>query len=548
MRNTVIAVIWWLFPSALYTQTQVSGTINSQLWTPENSPYVVVGDIRVVSLEIQPGVEVLFDGNYIFEVAGILKAVGTETDSIVFTKTDTSTGWRGIFFNISPPGSDLAYCTIESSTEHGILFNQTSQTIRNCTIANNSSSLDGAGILVTGVSSTVTLNCCIISNNSTSSSNDGGGIYIGGTVNLNNCRITRNTARLGGGIYVVGRSTLTNCIIANNIATSFTAERGGGVHSSSGTSLLKNCTVVSNGEYGLSGGTSFNPRITVENSIVFFHGSRQISSGNNVTYSDVQGGFSGIGNINVNPVFIDDSTFVLSDLSPCIDAGNPDSAFNEICSQASKGTSRNDMGAYGGSGACDWVAPVIPSLTLPPNGSTEVPTDLTFRWNASPGATSYRFQISTDSSFSSVVFDTSGLIETEFLFSRLLINTSYYWHVNASNTCRLSQWSSAWRFSTTTTSVNDTHDEIPMSFNLYQNYPNPFNPSTTIHYTLPQRAHVTIRIFTLRGEEIEALVSGIQMAGEYEIQWVPKNIASGIYLYRLESNYFIMTRKMILLR
>lgn len=83
---------------------------------------------------------------------------------------------------------------------------------------------------------------------------------------------------------------------------------------------------------------------------------------------------------------------------------------------------------------------------------------------------------------------------------------------------------------------------------LYQNYPNPFNPSTTIEFSLPVRSHVVLRIFNILGEEIEVLVNGELEVGEHLINWEAKNLPSGIYFYRLITDNFNTTRKMILLR
>ena len=72
-----------------------------------------------------------------------------------------------------------------------------------------------------------------------------------------------------------------------------------------------------------------------------------------VTYSDVEGGWTGTGNIDSAPIFVAVDDYHLSEDSPCIDTGNPDSAFNDGCFPPSKGGDRNDMGAYGGPGTCE---------------------------------------------------------------------------------------------------------------------------------------------------------------------------------------------------
>lgn len=81
-----------------------------------------------------------------------------------------------------------------------------------------------------------------------------------------------------------------------------------------------------------------------------------------------------------------------------------------------------------------------------------------------------------------------------------------------------------------------------------RSYPNPFNPRTTIHYTLPAASRVTLRIFDLQGRKVATLVDAEQRAGQHEVVWEAQNVASGVYLYRLETPTRSETRKMVLLR
>ncbi len=88
----------------------------------------------------------------------------------------------------------------------------------------------------------------------------------------------------------------------------------------------------------------------------------------------------------------------------------------------------------------------------------------------------------------------------------------------------------------------------PGEFQLIQNYPNPFNPSTTIRYSLPNANFVTLKIFNLLGQEIQTLVSEKQAAGQYSVIFDAKNLASGIYFYRLRAGEVVQTRKAVLMR
>ncbi len=107
-------------------------------------------------------------------------------------------------------------------------------------------------------------------------------------------------------------------------------------------------------------------------------------------------------------------------------------------------------------------------------------------------------------------------------------------------------------FGSLPTGVAET-DEIPGSFLLSQNHPNPFNPETTIRYHLPKTIQVKLSVFNASGQRISTLVNEIQPADNYAIQWdgrdeEGRNLASGIYLYRLETEDFVQTKKMLLLR
>lgn len=89
---------------------------------------------------------------------------------------------------------------------------------------------------------------------------------------------------------------------------------------------------------------------------------------------------------------------------------------------------------------------------------------------------------------------------------------------------------------------------IPTVLELKQNYPNPFNPSTTISYSLPEQAFVSLKIYNILGQEIETLVDETKSAGVYEVDWESKTAASGIYFYRLNFGGKILTKKMTLLK
>ncbi|MGB2769015.1 MAG: T9SS type A sorting domain-containing protein [Candidatus Zixiibacteriota bacterium] len=109
----------------------------------------------------------------------------------------------------------------------------------------------------------------------------------------------------------------------------------------------------------------------------------------------------------------------------------------------------------------------------------------------------------------------------------------------------------------TITAVDDeTESQAIPRFTLNQNHPNPFNPVTTIRYTIgggQGSTHTKLKIYDLLGRKIKTLVNEEQTAGIYEVSWDGKDdlgreVASGVYFYRLETPEFSQTRKMLLLK
>ena len=89
---------------------------------------------------------------------------------------------------------------------------------------------------------------------------------------------------------------------------------------------------------------------------------------------------------------------------------------------------------------------------------------------------------------------------------------------------------------------------LPTDYSLSQNYPNPFNPMTTISFGLPAAGKVTLTIYNIRGQVISTLIDRNLSAGEYHVDWDASDYASGIYFYKLQTEEFSETKKMVLLK
>jgi len=99
------------------------------------------------------------------------------------------------------------------------------------------------------------------------------------------------------------------------------------------------------------------------------------------------------------------------------------------------------------------------------------------------------------------------------------------------------------------TSVEQIEDELlPTEFRLEQNYPNPFNPSTTIRFALPKTSNVTIKIYDVLGRQVATLVDEKYQPGVYKIIFEAGELASGLYIYRIQTQSFTQSRKLMLLK
>lgn len=103
------------------------------------------------------------------------------------------------------------------------------------------------------------------------------------------------------------------------------------------------------------------------------------------------------------------------------------------------------------------------------------------------------------------------------------------------------------------TGVANNRDQVPSAFELAQNYPNPFNPTTSISYTLPNTAKVTLTVYNTIGQKVAELVDGQQNAGRHQVSWDGRDLTgrvatTGVYFYQLKADDLTMTRKMLLVK
>jgi hypothetical protein len=98
------------------------------------------------------------------------------------------------------------------------------------------------------------------------------------------------------------------------------------------------------------------------------------------------------------------------------------------------------------------------------------------------------------------------------------------------------------------TGINIGPGNVPESFELAQNYPNPFNPSTNIKFAMPKDGNVSLKVYDMIGSEVKTLVEGFHKAGTYNIYFSGTDISSGVYYYKLTTDTFTDTKKMVLIK
>lgn len=93
-----------------------------------------------------------------------------------------------------------------------------------------------------------------------------------------------------------------------------------------------------------------------------------------------------------------------------------------------------------------------------------------------------------------------------------------------------------------------TTDGIPTAYTLSQNYPNPFNPTTTIKFALPKASKVTLNVYSMTGELVKTLVDKEMSGGWHEVTFEAREMASGVYVYKIQADQFGFARKMVLMK
>jgi hypothetical protein len=274
---------------------------------------------------------------------------GTTLDGFTITNGDSGYGGGMLSHNSSLTVSNCTFTTNTAGIGGGMYNTSSWPTLTGCTFTTNTA-YDGGGMYNDYSSSPTLTNCTFATN---TAGNYGGGMYnVDSSPVLTDCTFATNTAYYGGGMYneYYSSPTLTNCVFTGNSVswgggmmnydnssptltdctfTTNSASFGGGMlNYVSSSPVLTNCTFATNtAGGGMYNGSSSSPVVT--NCIFWDNGVEiyNVSSTPVVTYCDIQGGYSGTGNIDEVPMFAGGGDYHLQPGSPCIDAGDNSAPF-----------------------------------------------------------------------------------------------------------------------------------------------------------------------------------------------------------------------------
>ncbi len=487
--------------------------------------------------------------------------------------------------------------------------------IRDCIISRNVSESDnsqGGGISIYGeYSAMTTVENCLISENEAGA---GGGIKCYGNLSLSNCVIAGNQTTssysgCGGGLLQIWHAAqaieISNSLIGNNLAL----RSGGGIAARDGLLTMTGCTLTGNTAYRHGGGLLLdhspatlekctmadNQSSQAGTALSCFNSSPQISSsifwgtspppviqtaGNSapeIIYSDVQNGWPGYGNLDLDPFFAlpDSGDYHLQWGSPCVDAGDPNAQYNDP-----DGT-RADMGGLffdQGAPVCAQIAPRNIAYLLPPEGGALDYLLRATNVTSSPQTATIWCDLTlpgreTSSAVFGPVTVTLGGSQTQERMRTQVIpgaapmgiyrcNVYTVVGVDTSKDDFMFGKTGVVRGATTgwnnegeafaNTEVAGSAEDLPHEFLLYPIYPNPFNPTATVRFELPEAGVVKLDVFDVKGRAVNHVGFGESdlqtQDGVHEITFDGSELPSGIYFLRLTVGDYQAVQKLVLLK
>ena len=318
MRLTSFVVPVLLIISTL----SASPTLAATIYVPVDQPTIQAG----IAASMNGDLVLVSPGTYVENINFLGKAITVRSEAGAETTVidGNEAGSVASFASEETEESVLEGFTIRNGYAYdggGVLCaNNSSPKITNCTISGNRVDHNGGGI---GCYSSATIINCAISENYARYSGGGIGCWEGATPSITNCLIFSNTTDYyGGGIFNDDDSsaTITHCTISAN-----TANWGAGIFSGDASPTITNCIVWGNHLSEIWATGSPTPI---------------------VTYSDIEGGYGGEGNINADPLFAGDGDYHLYLSSPCVDSGTDAGVYIDIEGRSRPLRAGFDMGAY----------------------------------------------------------------------------------------------------------------------------------------------------------------------------------------------------------
>jgi len=296
---------------SVFDGSDVSGSV-AGVWKQEFNPYVITGQVNVAFnhlLSLEPGVEIRFDNNCHFIIEGQILAQGTVETPIIFHSLNQ---WKGIKINYSYTDNIIEYCHVSDATAGAIQIIDAKATIRFNEIYENSSITQAAASVDIDSADEVLI--------------EGNSIHDNVSTNL--------TAGIA--------CTNADPSIIRNLIFNNSSDVGSSIVMMDSSPKISNNTIVDNFA-NLCAIFNYNSSPVIKNSIFMdclnfisiFGGSPSVS------YCDIFGDYSGIGNMYEDPMFVDpiNHDYHLLSCSPCIDAGDPTSPLDPD-------STISDIGAY----------------------------------------------------------------------------------------------------------------------------------------------------------------------------------------------------------
>jgi hypothetical protein len=478
-----------------------------------------VGDTVLVADGVYTG-----DGNRDIDLGGkavVVKSENGHEFTTIDCEADSLNQHRGFFFGKGEDSTAIVdgftirngyapTILIPAPVSHGggIYVENSSPTIRNCVLDSNCAFSSGGGLYCGENTSPKLVGCRISGNDSPSG---GGAVFQNCSATVVDCLFEENSAYQSAGMMITGAQApkLTACRIERN-----NAQFGvGGLQITGCSPILTNCTIHRNGADFIAGVsmyasyTEFIDCSLTRNTAYWGVGAIECGmadpSFEGCTISRntaVQRGSAGFSLVGSRPIF-----------TRCIISSNSSAGLDTSLSADSESVvTLSCCDVYGNSGG-NWVGALEGQDTM--NGN-----------------------FSADPLFCDIGGDDFTIYDNSPC-------------APANNSCGV--LIGANDIGCYATGVAEPDEPPTPERFLSRNHPNPFNAVTVIEYTIPRRTRVEICIYNMLGQKIRTVIDGTKSAGKHSVHWDAcdtggKTVTSGVYLYRIKTDMFVETKKMVL--